>query len=258
LYVWKCLLLKISAARVNAGFEAGGHMLTIPKTFKVGFVVAVAAISLCAAAPVSAAGRGGGHNTGSYSRGGHDTGSFSRGGRYTGSYSRGGRYTGSHSSRGYYGGHYRGRGWGSRFDFGLVIGDPYWGWGPYYPYSYPYYPYSYPYYYSYPYSYSYAPTAPSLPQEYMEQTEPDESAAAPPDVWYYCPGSKAYYPYVRECPGGWETVAVEPQSESEESAPEQSDDWYYCPGSKAYYPYVKECPGGWQTVPAGPPSGTRR
>jgi hypothetical protein len=25
-------------------------------------------------------------------------------------------------------------------------------------------------------------------------------------TYYYCPESKSYYPYVRECPGGWERV----------------------------------------------------
>jgi hypothetical protein len=31
--------------------------------------------------------------------------------------------------------------------------------------------------------------------------------AAPPGVWYYCPAYGAYYPYVTECPSGWQTVA---------------------------------------------------
>jgi hypothetical protein len=28
--------------------------------------------------------------------------------------------------------------------------------------------------------------------------------------WYYCADAKAYYPYVRECPGGWQRVAPQP------------------------------------------------
>lgn len=28
--------------------------------------------------------------------------------------------------------------------------------------------------------------------------------------WYYCPEARAYYPYVRSCPGGWERVSPRP------------------------------------------------
>lgn len=28
--------------------------------------------------------------------------------------------------------------------------------------------------------------------------------------WYYCKGSGAYYPYVKECPGGWHKVSATP------------------------------------------------
>ena len=30
--------------------------------------------------------------------------------------------------------------------------------------------------------------------------------------WYYCPASRAYYPYVRECAGGWQQVSPQPPS----------------------------------------------
>jgi hypothetical protein len=37
------------------------------------------------------------------------------------------------------------------------------------------------------------------------------SEPAPAQVWWYwCNDSRAYYPYVKECPGGWQRVA--PQS----------------------------------------------
>jgi hypothetical protein len=49
-------------------------------------------------------------------------------------------------------------------------------------------------------------------QEYIQRPR-RESSAAPSDVWYYCPDSRAYYPYVRKCPGGWETVPAVPPSE---------------------------------------------
>jgi hypothetical protein len=28
--------------------------------------------------------------------------------------------------------------------------------------------------------------------------------------WYFCPQSNAYYPYVQECPGGWQPVLPQP------------------------------------------------
>jgi hypothetical protein len=60
---------------------------------------------------------------------------------------------------------------------------------------------------------------PSTPSTYIEREQegaeqegtPQESA--PAGVWYYCPDSKAYYPYVKECPGGWQTVPAEPPAE---------------------------------------------
>lgn len=39
-----------------------------------------------------------------------------------------------------------------------------------------------------------------------------EPAPAPPvqQYWYYCPGAGAYYPYVQQCPGGWQQVLPQP------------------------------------------------
>jgi hypothetical protein len=53
-----------------------------------------------------------------------------------------------------------------------------------------YYPY-YPYYPFYPYNGFYPGPAP---------------AYAPPAMWYFCPALGAYYPYVQECPSGWQPV----------------------------------------------------
>ena len=109
-------------------------------------------------------------------------------------YHRGGHYRGGH----YGGGHYRG-------SVGLYIGGPFWGPSWYYPT-----PYYYPGYY--PYYYPPAVAVPSSPPVYIERDQPAD-ASEEPDVWYYCPDSKTYYPYVRECPGGWQTVPAEPPSE---------------------------------------------
>lgn len=113
------------------------------------------------------------------------------------SHSEGGRSGGSHWSGGRGGGHHDGH----RCSFGVVIGNPYWGAPWYSPWYYPYYPY--------------APlvSVPSEPQEqeYIERSQ-DNYSSRPGGVWYYCAESKAYYPYVRECPDGWQTVPAQPPS----------------------------------------------
>ena len=89
--------------------------------------------------------------------------------------------------------------------FGVMISGPYWG-GPWY----------YP-----PPSYYYPPYYPPVvverpvPQVYVEQqpapaAPPAPVAAAPTNYWYYCTAAKGYYPYVRECPGGWQRVQPQP------------------------------------------------
>jgi len=51
--------------------------------------------------------------------------------------------------------------------------------------------------------YPYYPTAPVVvqqgPTEYIQQ-EPATPAA--PQYWYYCQKAGAYYPYIKDCPGG--------------------------------------------------------
>lgn len=138
-------------------------------------------------------------------RGGGRTGGYDGGGSR--SYGHGGHDGGGH--HGGHGGHYYG-GWGHYngyygTGFGVMIGDPYWGWPWYYPL------------YAYPYA-NYNPYVPAVtmqsdePQEYIQRSD----KVSPPDssgVWYYCPESKIYYPYVKECPGGWQTVPAQPLSE---------------------------------------------
>lgn len=121
----------------------------------------------------------------------------------------GGHSGGSHQGGGHSGGHHGGHHGGSRFDFDFVVGGPFWGW-PWY-YGYPgYYPYYYPGYYPY----YYAPAEQSVPQEYIERPRSRHSSRSS-GFWYYCQQSNAYYPYVRECPGGWEKVPSKPPPESE-------------------------------------------
>ena len=52
-----------------------------------------------------------------------------------------------------------------------------------------------------PYPYYYAP--PPAPPVYMQQPDPH--------YWYYCPSSATYYPYVKECPGGWQRIVPSAQ-----------------------------------------------
>jgi hypothetical protein len=44
---------------------------------------------------------------------------------------------------------------------------------------------------------------------YYEQV-PNALAPPRPSYWYYCPSSNAYYPYVKDCPEGWQQVAPQP------------------------------------------------
>src|SRR5499427_10271247 len=84
--------------------------------------------------------------------------------------------------------------WGhTRFSFGVVIGAPFYPWYP-------------PYYY-------YPPpvvAVPAAPTTYIERgSPPAASSRSSSSYWYYCEASKTYYPYVKECSGGW--LRVVPQ-----------------------------------------------
>lgn len=101
---------------------------------------------------------------------------------------------------------------GGHARFGVYIGGPgFWYHQPYYypPYYSPYYP-----------GYAYPPVvvAPPAPQVYIEQGSlapaqaPAQSQSpSPSNWWYYCADTKGYYPYVKECPAGWQRVAPQPQ-----------------------------------------------
>ena len=85
---------------------------------------------------------------------------------------------------------------GVGFGFGYPgFGYPYWG-GPWGPWGYPYY---------YP-----APVVVQQPVTYIEQNPQAAPASANAGWWYYCDQSRGYYPYVRECPTGWQRVPPTP------------------------------------------------
>lgn len=55
----------------------------------------------------------------------------------------------------------------------------------------------------------------SPPATYIEKGAAQAAAPAqaqPPGDWYYCADSKAYYPYVKDCPAGWQRVPAQPPS----------------------------------------------
>ena len=84
---------------------------------------------------------------------------------------------------------------------GIWIGPGWWGpwWG-----GYPYYGYG-----GYPYGYY------SSPPVVIEQQSPSydiPQQEEQPYYWYFCSESKAYYPYVKQCPGGWLKVVPAPQT----------------------------------------------
>jgi hypothetical protein len=90
---------------------------------------------------------------------------------------------------------------GWRTNVGVYVGP---GWGPVW--------YPPPYYYP-PQVIVVPPPAP--PPVYIEQQQEAAPTAAPASAgnqhWYYCASAKGYYPYIKECPGGWQKVLAQPE-----------------------------------------------
>ncbi len=69
-----------------------------------------------------------------------------------------------------------------------------------------------PWYYAPP-AYYYPPAvyAPPTPTTYVERSDvAEEAPAQPPATWYFCREANGYYPYVKQCPGGWMRVPAQP------------------------------------------------
>jgi hypothetical protein len=82
------------------------------------------------------------------------------------------------------------------FSFGIPLGWPYYGAPAYYP---------------APYYYPPAAIIAPYPPVYVERDDVEREAPPATSTWYYyCAQSKAYYPYVRQCPGGWQRVPPRP------------------------------------------------
>ncbi len=120
-----------------------------------------------------------------------------------GGHGGGGHWGGGHGGYSHGGGH--GHGFGYGVGLGIALSVPLYALGyysnPYY--SYPAYAYPEP-------AYSYPAPAVAASGAYTAQGYPQAQAAAPQQDWYFCPNSNAYYPYVRECPGGWQRVPSTP------------------------------------------------
>jgi hypothetical protein len=101
---------------------------------------------------------------------------------------------------------YHGGGWRVGFYGGFYA--PY---GAYpYDWGYPYgaaYPYAAPY-PSYPYAYPAPMPAPAPAPIYAAPPAPAPAASS--SVWYYCPPTKTYYPYVTTCKVAWKQVPITP------------------------------------------------
>ena len=103
-----------------------------------------------------------------------------------------------------------GYGWGWGLGLGVAaaaLTAPYWAYRPYY----------YPYGYAPSYGYGYAPYyQPYGPVSYVDRTQMESryrpQAAMPQRAhsYFYCRGTSSYYPYARQCAGGWEQISAKP------------------------------------------------
>lgn len=101
------------------------------------------------------------------------------------------RWRGGHWLHGWHEGHY---GW-----WWIVAGVGYSYPRPIYPYPDPYQP---------PVVIVQQPTQP--PVTAAPPNPPAPQTAPPPQYWYHCDNPAGYYPYVPQCPGGWQKVPVSP------------------------------------------------
>jgi hypothetical protein len=110
-------------------------------------------------------------------------------------------------------GHKHGHGYGPvvrfGFSYGLPIYAPRYFPAPFYSvpgYAFPAPVYTYP-----PAVIRYIPSASAYVERSIAPAESEPSQAQ--NDWYYCSGSRMYYPYAKECPGGWQRVPAQPPSQ---------------------------------------------
>ncbi len=65
-----------------------------------------------------------------------------------------------------------------------------------------------------PPAYYYPPMAPIVvnpaPVTYIEQAPQVAASQQSNGYWYYCDSARGYYPYVKDCPSGWQPVPSTP------------------------------------------------
>jgi len=159
----------------------------------VGTIVILAALLVASAGPVQA--WRGGHGFRGHGFRGHG---FHRGFHGHGFRGHGFRHGFHHGFRGHgfrHGFHHGFR--GPRVGIGIGIGvGPFWGsyggWRPYWP------------------TYAYRPVVVTPPPVIVQPSQQLALQPPPPHYWYYCHNPKGYYPYVQQCPGGWQQVTPTP------------------------------------------------
>lgn len=115
----------------------------------------------------------------------------------------GGHHGGGHFGGGHFGGHH---GLDLHFGYGLGLG-----------YGLGYYGFGLPHYY--PYSpvvtVPAAPVVavPASPTAYIQHEIASAPQSQTTNYWHYCRNPEGYYPYVRDCPGGWEKISPQPPAQ---------------------------------------------
>ena len=112
-------------------------------------------------------------------------------------------FTFAHEGHGFHhGGYYH----GGYYHGGIYYGayDPF----LYGPLLYPPYPYAYPYYT--PPVVTVNPQPPVYVQQPPAAPLPQAQSAPSENFWYHCAKPEGYYPYVKECPKGWQKVSPTP------------------------------------------------
>lgn len=107
-------------------------------------------------------------------------------------------------------------------------------------------PYAWPEFYYWPY-YSFQPysspstVTPFSPPAYLDQGTVLNTPSFGPNSQDYCSSPAGYYPYVQECPSGWQRITLQPIEQ-------QSGYGYYCTHPSGSYPYNRECATIWRSV----------
>jgi hypothetical protein len=63
----------------------------------------------------------------------------------------------------------------------------------------------------YPPPYYYPPQVIACRRPPPSSSEPAAQPVQAQQYWYYCKSGKGYYPYVKECPEGWQKVLPQPE-----------------------------------------------